>query len=165
MELMIERRYRTLCLALGLMLYSGCSGDVAGPPVEKVLLGGVYCQVNGENWSSSASFPYQSFTTYRVDSSRNFIGADNEFDPAGSSSVIIDFHSLMTGPQSIARGRFSRSSAQSIDCDSCGTVNLTEADSVNGRLRGTFEIRSRSSTGDEIVISNGRFYLPFDFRL
>ncbi len=152
------------CLAVVVLALAGCDSTVKAPPPENVGLGRIYCQVNGQNWTNPSYFPYSVVGVSRTEKGDISIGADNYFDPKGGSTLVFDFDSLMIGPQLITHARFAR--MRSDECDSCGTVNLTEIDTLpgGGTLRGTFEFRLLSANGDSIVVSNGRFYVPVYFK-
>jgi hypothetical protein len=164
---MIPRRNSWPLLCRGILAASviGCDSTVEAPAVEEVKLGGVYCKVNGENWSNPPYFPYQVVSVGRTDDSGFAIGADNWFDPLGDSFLSFDIDSLVVGPQVVGHVRFARDITY--ECDGCGAVNLIQIDTLHnsGNLRGTFEFRLRSESGDSVRVTDGRFFVPVYFKL
>jgi hypothetical protein len=144
-------------------MLQGCGGTpVDLPSVDELDRDVIYCKVNGENWKSQSYFPYAGTGVERTADRGVRIYGSHPNSPAGIAALDFCFDSLVTGPQRLVKAGGLRNSPS--DCDSCGTVNLIEIDSVALTLRGTFEFQLRAANGDSIRVTDGRFYVGVPFR-
>lgn len=161
MKSLMKTLFMLLTLSM-LMTISSCSDDDDNGTNPTISNNSLSCTVSGlVNYNYSADNTFHS----EIGEGETITGSIINNQDMTGSSILLNFVNLELGEQTITlphddvtvTGFLTNNNTSSLEniYDKSGTITLTE--NTADKMKGTFEITCITLTGEEIILSNGKF--------